>query len=150
MRFTINFPFDYFHVTFVAIAICAYFMGCASSKLAIPQQIPNAVHQTCDTYTKLKPQIIQAREFAKAHWDQIPPEAQQVLKEIDGYLPQLDKIGLDICAASEALKLLELNQNPSTRSALVKSLGNVDWDQALTLVMKAANAYVTLKQTGAV
>lgn len=135
----------------ITILAVTFLMGCATTaggKLSIPQQIPQAVHQACDTYNQVKPEIVKARTFAVANWDKIPPEAQQVLKQIDTYLPQLDKLGTDICAASAALNLLESNQNASTRSQLLKVIGGVDWNEALTLVMKAAGDYVTLKQSG--
>src|SRR5581483_6852723 len=113
--------------------------GCATVKKSLPKQIPDAITAACDVYTKAKPQVIAAREYAKAHWndkvpgtdqDLIPADVKKVLLDLDAYLPQIDRAGLAICAAAEGLDALQQHENES---------GSIDWNVVLTDVLKAAS-----------
>jgi hypothetical protein len=135
-------------VALVCLIVGGVLGGCASAGKSIPQQIPDALTEACNVYTKAKPLVIQARDYAKAHWnekvpgsdkDLIPADVKQVLQELDTYLPELDKAGLALCAASEGL------------NAFTAAPGSkVDWNQVLTVVLKGAALAIDMKSKGVI
>lgn len=117
--------------TILLVCILGGFMlGCAS----VPKEIPETMRQACALYTELKPQIIAAREFAHTSWNHIPEEWKPTLLKLDGYLPELDRAGKAVCAASGAVAPL--------------AGGRVDWDDVLSTVIKAAGMAAELRAKG--
>ena len=122
--------------------------GCATAGKSLPKQIPDALNAACDVYSKAKPEVIKARDFAKAHWndkvpgsdkDLIPPDVKQILQQLDTYLPELDKAGLALCAASEGLNAF--SAAPGSK---------VDWNEVLTVVLKGASIALDMKAKGVI
>ena len=109
--------------------------GCRS--LSLPTQIPATMKAACDLYTTAKPDVIKAREYAKQHWSQIPEDVKPILKQLDTYLPELDKAGQTICAASTSLEHFD-------------GKTKVNWDDVLSTVIRAVGFAVELKQRGAI
>lgn len=93
--------------------------------------------QACALYQSVRPDVVKAREYAKTNWNFIPPDIQQTLLKIDKYLPELDKAGVTICAASAAF--------PGARVA-----PKVNWDEVLSTVVKAASFAADLKHQGVI
>jgi hypothetical protein len=112
--------------------------GCATGK-ALPEQIPQTMKAACDLYVKAKPDVLKLREYAKANWPSIPPDVQQLLAKLDGYLPELDRAGTLLCAASSSLEVLQLGAKQK-----------INWDDVLSTVVRGAALAIELKQKGAI
>jgi hypothetical protein len=130
----------------VSTLVIALFCSSCASTANFPKQIPDALNAACDTYSKAKPEVLKAREYAMAHWndkvpgsdrDIIPAEVKQKLQEFAAFLPKLDTAGLAICSAAEGLSVLSASPD-----------GKVDWNQLLTVVLKGASLAIDLKKTG--
>jgi len=124
--------------------------GCATTGKSLPKQIPDALNAACDLYTKAKPEVLKAREYAKAHWndkvpgsdqDLIPAEVKKTLLEFDAILPKLDAAGLAICSAAEGINAF---QNIGATG------GKVDWNEVLTVVLKGASIALDMKSKGVI
>lgn len=132
----------------LVLAISAVLLaGCASSQL--PKQIPETLTAACDLYTEHKPDVIKARAFIVAHWndkvpgtdkDLIPADYKVWLQKADTYLPQLDAAGVAICAASEGLNAFLVGADNK----------KINWDQALAVVVKGIGIALDLKQKGVI
>lgn len=129
----------------VSILTMALLCSCASTA-NIPKQIPDALSAACDTYTKAKPEVVKAREYAVAHWndkvpgsdrDLIPAEVKTKLQDFDKFLPKLDAAGLAICSAAEAVDVFMTSPGEK-----------VDWNELLTIVLKGASVAIDLKSKG--
>ncbi len=123
--------------------------GCAG-RVPLPKQIPEALNAACDLYTKAKPEVIKAREYAKAHWndkvpgsdqDLIPAEVKKTLLEFDAILPKLDGAGLAICSSAEGI---------STFQATIGAGEKIDWNEVLTVVLKGASIALDMKSKGVI
>lgn len=137
-------------ITIVLFVLVAFLFGCATNGKNIPKQLPDALNAACDLYSKAKPQVIAAREYAKQHWDEkvpgtdrdlIPADVKKILLELDSYLPELDKAGLALCSAAEGVNTFQTIGNQG---------GKIDWNQVLTIVMKGASIALDLKAKGAI
>ena len=135
-------------LVFALVFAAGFLGGCATAGKSIPQQIPDALNQACALYTKAKPEVLAARSYAVAHWndkipgtdkDVIPAEVKKTLQEFDSYLPDLDKAGVALCAASGAVNVFASAGQQA-----------VDWNQVLTVVLKAASVAIDLKAKGAI
>ena len=129
--------------------------GCASSSItSLPKQIPDTLRAACDLYTKGKPQILKVRAYITEHWndkvpgtdrDLIPAEAKAWLTEANTYLPELDRAGLALCSAAEGVDVLQ---------ATLKAGGGdgkkIDWDKALSIVIKGADFALQMHAKGAI
>jgi hypothetical protein len=131
------------------LVIVSFLVGCATNGKGLPKQIPQALNEACSLYTKSKPEILKARAFAVAHWndkvpgtdqDLIPAEVKTTLQQLDAYLPELDKAGVALCSAAEGVNAFE---------ALGADGKKVDWDQVLSVVLKGASIAIDLKTKGA-
>jgi hypothetical protein len=131
------------------LVVVSFLVGCASGGGSLPKQIPDALNAACNLYSKAKPEIIKARAYAVAHWndkvpgtdqDLIPAEVKKTLQDLDTYLPELDKAGLALCSAAEGVNAFE---------ALGADGKKVDWNQVLTVVLKGASIAIDLKTKGA-
>jgi hypothetical protein len=135
-------------ITLVVCLIAGVILGgCATGK-SIPQQIPQTMKASCDLFTAHKPDIIAARAYLKEHWndkipgtdrDLIPAEVKAWALKLDAVLPELDKAGQLLCAASTSLEAFQ-------------QLGGdkkVDWDAVLSTVVKGVALGIELKQKGA-
>src|SRR6266498_242136 len=128
------------------LALGAILGGCATAGKSLPKQIPDAMNAACDLYTKAKPEIVKAREYAKAHWndkvpgsdqDLIPAEVKKTLLELDALLPKLDMAGLALCSAAEGINAVQTIGNQG---------GKIDWNEVLTVVLKGASIALDMKQ----
>lgn len=120
-------------VTLGVLLLCLTAVSCSS----LPAQIPETMKEACSLYQNVRPDVLKAREYAKTHWNFIPSEMQEVLLKIDAYLPELDRAGVTICAASD---LIARGQKPS----------RVNWDDVLSTVVKAAAFAADLKGRGVI
>jgi hypothetical protein len=143
------------HVLYAVLALATFLLGCAG-KVPLPKQIPDALNEACKVYSKAKPQVVAARDYAKAHWnekipgsdkDLIPADVKTLLQELDSYLPELDKAGLALCGASEALNAITAAAQPGGAAGAAQK---VDWNQVLTVVLKGASLALDLKAKGAI
>lgn len=112
------------------IAVVLFFL---SSCASVPNQIPETMREACTLYQSVRPEIVKAREFARINWNFIPPDVQATLLKIDAYLPELDRAGVTICAASQ-----------------VPGSVRVNWDDVLTTVVRAATFAADLKKKGVI
>jgi hypothetical protein len=111
-------------------ALCLVILSACAS---VPQQIPETMKRTCDLYQQVRPDVIKARAYAAEHWDQIPEDAKPTLLKLDSYLPELDRAGAIVCAAS-----------------IVAQPSSIKWDDVLSTVVKAAALAAELKAQGAI
>jgi hypothetical protein len=137
------------HLLYTVLALITFLIGCAG-RTPIPKQIPDALNAACDVYSKAKPQVIAARDYAKVHWndkvpgsdqDLIPAEVKKTLLELDEYLPKLDAAGLALCSAAQGVNAF---------SAAAAGGAKVDWNQVLTVVLKGASIALDLKSKGVI
>jgi hypothetical protein len=135
-------------VTLVVCLIAGVILGgCATGK-SLPAQIPQTMKAACDLYTSHKADVVSAREYLKAHWndkvpgtdtDLIPADAKAWARKIDAILPDLNRAGQLLCAASTSLEtFMQLGGDKK-----------VDWDQVLSTVIKGVAIGVELHQKGA-
>jgi hypothetical protein len=106
--------------------------GCAS----IPSQIPGTMTQACSLYQQVRPDVVKLRAYAVSNWAAIPPDAQETLKKLDSYLPELDRAGEMVCAISSG--------------GLVESSHSIQWDDVLSTVVKAAALAADMKRQGVI
>lgn len=135
-------------IAFVVVVCLAFVAGCASGQKGtgvIPVQLRQTAKEACAAYNTLKPKVIELRTYAAANWNSLPPNVQATLKEIDSYLPQLDKAGQDVCLAADILAQLDSTSNAQGKSALKSALDSIDWGQTLSTVMKVATLYIEAK-----
>lgn len=134
----------------IVLLLVGFLFGCASTGQSLQKQIPDALNAACDVYLKAKPEILKARGYALAHWDEkipgtdrdvIPAEVKKILLEFDKILPKLDAAGLALCAAAAGVNAFD---------SVAKSGGKVDWNQVLTVVLKGASIAIDLKAKGAI
>ncbi len=123
------------HVMIVLPIACLLMLACASRPL--PKQIPETMRAACDLYTQAKPDVLRAREYAKAHWETIPEEWKPTLRKLDSYLPRLDEAGQMICAAAAAVDVFNADKR-------------VDWDDVLSTVLRAVSIAAELKAKGVI
>jgi hypothetical protein len=107
--------------------------GCAS----LPDQLPETMKQACSLYQIVKPEVLRLRAYARDNWTAIPPDVQVTLTKLNGYLPELDRAGQLICAASGV-----------AGSRIDTS--NVQWDDVLSTVVKVAGTAAELKAKGVI
>lgn len=112
--------------------------GCASS--AIPVQLKDTIREACDLYQRAKPEILEWRQTAKDNWSDIPEDWKPILLKLDSYLPELDRAGQVICAASVA----------AANDVVFRSGSKVNWDDVLATVIKAASIAANLKSGGVI
>jgi hypothetical protein len=125
-------------ITLVLCLIAGVILGgCATGK-ALPEQIPQTMKAACDLYVKSRPDVVKAREYAKAHWSELTPEIQEVMRRVDALLPELDRVGQMICAGSTALEIVP------------KDGKKIDWDTALTTLLKVGSVALDLHQKGVI
>jgi hypothetical protein len=126
-------------VTLVVCLIAGVILGgCATGK-GLPAQIPQTISSACTLYTQAKPDVLKAREYAKENWASIPPDVQQLLAKLDAYLPELDRAGTLLCAASTSLETLNVSDGHK-----------INWDDVLSTVVRGAALAIELKQKGAI
>jgi hypothetical protein len=126
-------------ITLVACLIAGVILGgCATGK-SLPAQIPETMKAACDLYVKAKPDVLKLREYAKSNWASIPPDVQQLLAKLDAYLPELDRAGTLLCAASTSLETLNVGEKQK-----------INWDDVLSTVVRGAALAIELKQRGAI
>jgi hypothetical protein len=125
--------------TLVLCLVAGVVLGGCASGTALPQQIPQTMKAACDLYVKSRPDVLKLREYAKANWASIPPDVQQLLAKLDGYLPELDRAGTLLCAASASLDSIYLGEKKK-----------ISWDDVLSTVVRGAALAIELKQKGAI
>ena len=137
------------HLLYALLALATFLMGCAG-RIPLPKQIPDAMNAACDLYTKAKPEVMKAHDYAKAHWDDkvpgtdkdlIPAEVKKVLLDFNALLPKLDAAGLAICSAAEGINAFQTIGNQG---------GKIDWNEVLTIVMKGASIALDMKSKGVI
>ncbi|SRR6266540_3730445 len=132
------------------LALGAILGGCATAGKSLPKQIPDAMNAACDLHQKARPLVIQAREYAKQHWDDkvpgtdtdlIPPEVKKALADFDALLPKLDAAGLAICSAAEGINAAQTIGNQG---------GKINWNEVFTVIIKGASIALDMKQRGVI
>lgn len=117
---------------YVLLFFAAFIMSACAS---VPTELTQTMREACQLYQETRPVVIDYREYAIANWDKIPPDMQQALVKLDGYLPELEKAGKTICLASDGLMA-------------AKSSRQVDWDQVLSTTISVAAKAIELHQAG--
>ena len=120
------------------VALCFVLISCAS----IPTRLPETMKEACALYQSTKPEVLRLRAYARDNWAAIPPNVQETLLKLDGYLPALDRAGIAICAISGAVQVGGESRGTSSRS--------IDWDDVLSTVVKAATLAADLKTKGVI
>lgn len=106
--------------------------ACAS----LPTKLPETMTQACSLYQQVRPDVIKLRAYAVTNWDAIPPDAQETLKRLDSYLPELDRAGEMVCAISGG--------------GTVQASRSIQWDDVLATVVKAASLAADMKRQGVI
>jgi hypothetical protein len=125
--------------TLILCLVAGVILGGCASGTALPQQIPQTMKAACDLYVKARPDVMKLREYAKANWPSIPPDVQQLLAKLDGYLPEIDRAGTLLCAASSTVDSLHIGEQRK-----------INWDDVLSTVVRGAALAIELKQKGAI
>lgn len=132
-------------VLLLAVLVGLSVTGCASS--GVQTELSETVVEACDFYQKARPHVVAYRAWAVEHWDDqveiahgvavpvIPAEQKELLRELDSYLPRLEKVGETVCAVAAGVR------STATRQ--------VDWDRALAVTLKVATTALELKASGA-
>jgi hypothetical protein len=132
--------------TIILFAATLLLGGCAGNLTSSGalKAIPETIKEGAQTYQEVRPQVIELRQQAIDNWDKVPEKAKPLLIKIDKeILPRLDEFGQKLVLASDIIN--GINQAKEARL----SIKNVDWDEALSVVLKAAGTVVSLKAQGA-
>lgn len=130
-------------VTIILIGVMFLLGGCAS-QMGVVKQIPETVKEGAKLYVEVRPQVIEARAQFAENWDDVPEKVKPILVKIDTeILPVLDDFGQKLVLAADILDGVQKMRDSGV------SLRNVNWDQALSTVLKAAGTVAQLKMQGA-
>lgn len=111
----------------MVLALVFMLMGCASAKLG------DTAVEACDLYRAVRPDVVAFKAYATANWDSIPPDQQTILLDLNQYLPALDNAGQVVCAFAAG-------------GGGVK----IEWDEVLSVVLKAVGTAVQLQAKGVI
>lgn len=138
-------------LSFTLVALLSIAALACASGAGVPAQLSETVTEACTFYQKVKPLVLEYREWATQNWNAeitlpdgqrvpvIPADQKELLRELDSYLPKLDTAGQQICLVAEASDLRR-----AAKSAAV------DWDRVLSVTLKVATTAAQLKAEGVI